>query len=322
MSYGTLVSTAFRHEDRAGQPFFGLVHDTLDAFRLVLAAEAGLVPRIIERVTQVDRMHMIASGSVIVFSAQESGMRRWRDGLLWTPSRISGNFLVYKELDRLPEAGGSSSACPSTFVKADGLRKKAITVKLKHREYHVIAYYTAGDLRPGRLGGVAARADIMRLEMSASLFDLDGYRVSPEPLFSQSGSLATDTTRPEVEAFAPIDPFADIAPLDEAIFPDDCFLLFPDPVEPHQPHPPLPVAQPHFYPPHPVHWDADVPAEPSHFQPRHTVYPAGADQDSARARLYHTEPTPPSHQPMHHSSFQPYSSDGSPVIRDVWRILR
>ncbi|KAF7967645.1 hypothetical protein HWV62_33635 [Athelia sp. TMB] len=314
MSYGTLVSTAFRHEDRAGQPFFGLVHDTLDAFRLVLAAEAGLVPRIIERVTQVDRMHMIASGSVIIFSAQESGMRRWRDGLLWTPSRISGNFLVYKELDRLPEAGGSSSACPTTFVKADGLRKKAITVKLKHREYHVIAYYTAGDLRPGRLGGVAARADIMRLEMSASLFDLEGYRVSPEPLFGRAASLAIDTPRREVEVFPPPDPLADIA-LDEAVFPDDCFLLFPDPVDLYEPPPPPPVAPPPFHPPQPVQWDAAVPTEPSHFQPRHVVYPAGADQDSACPPLYH----PPSHQPMHHSSFQPYNS---PVIRDVWRILR
>ena len=63
---------------------------------------------------------------------------------------------------------------------------KAITVKLKHREYHVISYYTSEDLRLGRLSDVSIRPDIMSLEMSASFFDLDGYRVSPEPLFGHN----------------------------------------------------------------------------------------------------------------------------------------
>lgn len=63
---------------------------------------------------------------------------------------------------------------------------QAITVKLKHREYHVIAYYTAQDLRQGRLNNVSTRPDIMALDMPVSLFELDGYRESPEPLFCQA----------------------------------------------------------------------------------------------------------------------------------------
>lgn len=102
MSYGMLSPSTFqREEEGSGKPFFGLVGDTLDAFRLVLAAEKGLVPRIIQRSTQIDRSHMIGSGSVIIFSAQESGMKRWRDGLLWSPSRIEGNFLVCPQISHL-----------------------------------------------------------------------------------------------------------------------------------------------------------------------------------------------------------------------------
>jgi hypothetical protein len=41
---------------------------------------------------------MITSGAVFVFGVEESGIKRWTDGLLWSPSRIVGNFLVYKEM--------------------------------------------------------------------------------------------------------------------------------------------------------------------------------------------------------------------------------
>lgn len=96
MSYGMHASSETFHCENGtgGKPFFGQVDSTMNAFRLVLAAELGLVPRITQRSSQSNRMHMIASGSIIIFSAQESGMKRWRDGLLWSPSRIEGNFLV------------------------------------------------------------------------------------------------------------------------------------------------------------------------------------------------------------------------------------
>ncbi|KAF7974646.1 hypothetical protein HWV62_11520 [Athelia sp. TMB] len=128
MSYGVLASTTFHREESSGtpRPFFGLVGDTLDAFRLVLATEKGLVPRIIQRSKQSDRVHMIASGSVIIFSVQESGMKRWRDGLLWSPSRIEGNFLIYKEMDTYSRVNqqDASGGYPKAFLKVDGLRKR------------------------------------------------------------------------------------------------------------------------------------------------------------------------------------------------------
>lgn len=36
-----------------------------------------------------------------------AGIKRWTDGLVWSPSRILGNFLIYRELDKR-NSGGSS----------------------------------------------------------------------------------------------------------------------------------------------------------------------------------------------------------------------
>ena len=40
---------------------------------------------------------MVQSGAVFVFDEHESGIKRWTDGLVWSPSRILGNFLVSHE---------------------------------------------------------------------------------------------------------------------------------------------------------------------------------------------------------------------------------
>ena len=76
------------------QPCFGFVENTVDALRLVQAARQGIIPRIVRRLNDSERRQMIESGAVFVFSVEESGIKRWTDGLLWSPSRIVGNFLV------------------------------------------------------------------------------------------------------------------------------------------------------------------------------------------------------------------------------------
>lgn len=76
------------------QPFIGIVENTVCALRLVRAAKLGIIPRIVRRLNDSERQHLIVSGAVLVFSVEESGIRRWTDGRLWSPSRIVGNFLV------------------------------------------------------------------------------------------------------------------------------------------------------------------------------------------------------------------------------------
>jgi Gti1/Pac2 family transcription factor len=76
------------------QPFVGVVETTLQALRLVHAARLGVIPRVLRRLNNRERKNMIVSGAVFMFSVEESGIRRWTDGLVFSPSRIDGNFLV------------------------------------------------------------------------------------------------------------------------------------------------------------------------------------------------------------------------------------
>lgn len=75
-------------------PYIGLVENTIHALRLVQAARQGIIPRIVRRLNDSECCEMIISGAVFVFSVQESGIKRWTDSFIWSPSRIEGNFLV------------------------------------------------------------------------------------------------------------------------------------------------------------------------------------------------------------------------------------
>lgn len=84
---------------RQDPPWSGWIETTGDALLILEAARRGLIPRVTRRLVDAER-RMIASGSVFVFDEQESGIKRWTDGVFWSPSRILGNFLLYRETDR------------------------------------------------------------------------------------------------------------------------------------------------------------------------------------------------------------------------------
>lgn len=76
------------------EPFYGFVETTGDALHLIEAARQGMIPRITRRLNDLERRAMIRSGSIFIFSDEESGIKRWTEGLSWSASRIVGNFLV------------------------------------------------------------------------------------------------------------------------------------------------------------------------------------------------------------------------------------
>lgn len=76
---------------------------------------------------------MITSGSVFVFDEDESGIKRWTDGFFWSPSRILGNFLLYRETDKrgAGHRGARSDNHPppvSDEYNADGSRTDGQTL--------------------------------------------------------------------------------------------------------------------------------------------------------------------------------------------------
>jgi hypothetical protein len=80
--------------------FTGFVKTSMDGLILFQACLSGKLDFIAQRPGDKDRGDLIRSGNVFVYERDASGIKRWSDGVAWSPSRILGNFLVYRELDK------------------------------------------------------------------------------------------------------------------------------------------------------------------------------------------------------------------------------
>lgn len=129
-----------------------------------------------------ERATSIASGNIFIYCENGSSIKRWTDGVTWSPSRIMGNFLIYRELNKgfppgekkraakkkhNPDDGSESpleqteddmlpplqiskdeermligSLIESYDFKREGLVKKTISVKFQDQVYHLVSYYT------------------------------------------------------------------------------------------------------------------------------------------------------------------------------------
>lgn len=76
----------------------GYIHTTRDALIVLEACLQGKLAHIPRRPKDSEKPSLISSGSVFVYEQNASGMKRWTDGCSWSPSRIMGNFLVYREI--------------------------------------------------------------------------------------------------------------------------------------------------------------------------------------------------------------------------------
>jgi Gti1/Pac2 family transcription factor len=82
------------------QPTFqGHVATTNDALILFEACLRGQIRQTRKRPHGAERHQLIRSGSVFIYQ-DNTGIERWTDGLKWSPSRILGNFFVYREMNK------------------------------------------------------------------------------------------------------------------------------------------------------------------------------------------------------------------------------
>lgn len=83
------------------QPTYdGYIRTTTDALFLFEACLTGRLSHVPRRPHDRERNQLIRSGCVFIYEENASGIKRWTDGVTWSPSRILGNFLVYRELDK------------------------------------------------------------------------------------------------------------------------------------------------------------------------------------------------------------------------------
>ena len=117
-----------------------------DVLLILQAVLDGRLAAVGRRPYEIERPQLITSGNVFVFVEELSRIRRWTDGVRWSPSRILGKFLVYRELEKRRRTTPPA-------LRSDGLIKKALSLQLfdpvrQQREtIHLISYYSKGDLQ-------------------------------------------------------------------------------------------------------------------------------------------------------------------------------
>ncbi|KAK6952742.1 hypothetical protein Daesc_005036 [Daldinia eschscholtzii] len=98
----------------AGSPlhptFRGYIASTMDALILFEACLNGRLSHVPRRPHDRERSTLIVSGNVFIYEEHSSGIKRWTDGVPWSPSRILGNFLLYRELDKPFQPGEKKRA--------------------------------------------------------------------------------------------------------------------------------------------------------------------------------------------------------------------
>ena len=91
--------------------FYGYVATSNDALLIFEAARGNqILPKVNRRPHDRERDRLIKSGNIFVFDEQSSGIRRWTDGVAWSPSRILGNYLIYRQLERPLQPGEKKRA--------------------------------------------------------------------------------------------------------------------------------------------------------------------------------------------------------------------
>lgn len=103
--------------------FYGHIASTQDALLLFEACLSGALNHVARRPHDRERVSLIKSGNVFIYEEHSSGIKRWTDGVPWSPSRILGNFLVYRELER-PFPPGEKKRAMKRSKRSPGITKQ------------------------------------------------------------------------------------------------------------------------------------------------------------------------------------------------------
>lgn len=148
--------------------FKGYLETEMDALLVLQACMDGKLDFVDRRPSDIERPYLIVPGNIFVFKETQSGIKRWTDGISWSPSRISGRFLIYKELNkRVPRLSMGSAAGPDMDLLDEkallpvvytGFVKKTFSMKMKVavedsedgkvvETFHVVSYYVDSDVK-------------------------------------------------------------------------------------------------------------------------------------------------------------------------------
>ena len=106
--------------------FTGFVQKSRDGLILFEACLRGRLHHLPRRPNDQEHSQLIKSGNIFIYEEEGSGIKRWTDGVAWSPCRILDGFLIYRELDK-PFAPGEKRRTikrkRSSTLGVDGLQR-------------------------------------------------------------------------------------------------------------------------------------------------------------------------------------------------------
>jgi hypothetical protein len=103
--------------------YYGFIGSTYDALILFEACIAGQIKHVSRRPHDRERERVIQSGRIFIYEENTSGIKRWTDGISWSPSRILGNFLIYRQLVKAFGPGEKKKAIKKSKAGPNGITK-------------------------------------------------------------------------------------------------------------------------------------------------------------------------------------------------------
>ncbi|KAJ3499618.1 hypothetical protein NLG97_g186 [Lecanicillium saksenae] len=155
--------------------FEGHISSTLDALLLFEGCLEGILNHVPRRPHDRERQDLIKSGNVFIYEEHASGIKRWTDGVSWSPSRILGNFLIYRELEKPFPPGEKKRALKKTKKSPQGISKPEPISQAN------MSYLAAAGVDPASVNKDQERSLIGSL--------VDSYPFKPEGLVKKTISI-------------------------------------------------------------------------------------------------------------------------------------
>lgn len=153
--------------------YHGYIETNTDALLLTQAVLYRKLNPVNRRPYETERPQLIISGNVFVFIEEESGIKRWTDGVSWSPSRIMGKFLVYRELDK--QNSGAANNIGATALGSHALtghRKWMETLDMLDEQQNIVSKALVGSLNSSyafKQGGLVKKTMSLKIKRSLHL---------------------------------------------------------------------------------------------------------------------------------------------------------
>eukprot|EP00917_Polyrhabdina_sp_WS-2016_P028963 GHVP01061758.1.p1 GENE.GHVP01061758.1~~GHVP01061758.1.p1 ORF type:complete len:320 (+),score=61.79 GHVP01061758.1:11-970(+) len=149
------------------ESFYGKVETKDDALKVLELWKENKIKGISRRLYD-DEKKKIRSGSVFVYEEKKSGIRRWTDGMIWSPSRTIDEFLIYREL--ICKTEYTDDDCPNRTVlsvntmKRDGANKGIDMTAVMKNKTNNTESIKKGSFKDGITGKENTFATVQNME--------------------------------------------------------------------------------------------------------------------------------------------------------------